>query len=451
MTQKEADLFIEKLQLLGSVPGLHSISVLCEKLGNPQDKLSFVHIAGTNGKGSVLAYLSETCKAAGYKVGRYSSPTISDYRERFQINGRMISKKDLCSYLERIKEACELIVAEGENHPTAFEVETALAFLYFKEKECDIVILECGMGGELDATNIIKTAKVAVLTSISKDHTAFLGNTIEEIAAHKAGIIKRRMLALEERVETEEKQSNVSSQMSVVVYPSEMAVCRVIEERCKEQGIPKENLMFTDATLLKNIKYGIKKQVFRYKQWDKMEISLLGKHQVLNAAVALDAVDALKRQGYSIPEKAVRKAFSQVTWQGRMEIVATKPMFVLDGAHNKDGAKKLAESIETYFKDKKLIYIMGMFRDKEYEEIIALTHDYAKQIITVKPPNQPRAMEAYELAMEISKVHKQVTVADSLEEAVEMSRLLADKDTVILVFGSLSYLGAIKKIIVDKK
>jgi len=256
MTQKEADLFIEKLQLLGSVPGLHSISVLCEKLGNPQDKLSFVHIAGTNGKGSVLAYLSETCKAAGYKVGRYSSPTISDYRERFQINGRMISKKDLCSYLERIKEACELIVAEGENHPTAFEVETALAFLYFKEKECDIVILECGMGGELDATNIIKTAKVAVLTSISKDHTAFLGNTIEEIAAHKAGIIKRRMLALEERVETEKKQSNVSSQMSVVVYPSEMAVCRVIEERCKEQGIPKENLMFTDATLLKNIKYG---------------------------------------------------------------------------------------------------------------------------------------------------------------------------------------------------
>ena len=431
MTEKQALEFLEYLQTLGSVPGLDTIKELLKRLDNPQDQLSFVHIAGTNGKGSVALLVSETLKNAGYQVGRYISPTISDYRERFSVNGKMITKKDLYRLLAQLKSVCEEMVKDGFAHPTAFEVETALSFLYDIEKKCDLVVLECGMGGFMDATNVVKNTLVCVFASISMDHMSFLGNTLGKIATQKSGIIKEGA--------------------DIVCYPSKEEALNQILKEAKEKNIPDENICITDENLIKDKKYGLLKQKMSYKSYRKLTLSLAGKHQLINAAVALDTIEALKRKGYDIPKESVMDAFSQATWPGRMEIIQKKPLMIMDGAHNEDAAKKLAASIEEYFLGKRLIYIMGVFQDKEYEKIIDLTCRYASQIITIKTPNNPRALSAYELAQAVARVNPNVTNVDSLEEAVEISSLFADKDSVILVFGSLSFLGELKNIVQKKE
>lgn len=431
MTEKQGAEFLEYLQTLGSVPGLDTIKELLRRLGNPQDKLSFVHIAGTNGKGSVALLVSETLKNAGYQVGRYISPTISDYRERFSVNGKMITKKDLYRLLAQLKRVCEEMVKDGFAHPTAFEVETALSFLYDVEKNCDLVVLECGMGGFMDATNVIKNTMVCVFASISMDHMSFLGDTLEKIATQKSGILKEGA--------------------SIVCYPSPREALEPILQEAKKKNIPKENICICDEAQIKDIKYGLAKQKMSYKSYRRLTVSLAGKHQIINAAVALDVIEAIKQKGYVILEEAVRKAFSEADWPGRMEIIQKKPLMIMDGAHNEDAAKKLAASIEEYFLGKRLIYIMGVFQDKEYEKIIDLTCRYASQIITIKTPNNPRALSAYELAQAVARVNPNVTNVDSLEEAVEISSLFADKDSVILVFGSLSFLGELKNIVQKKE
>ncbi len=424
MNYKQAMEYIESLQGLGSVPGLENIINLCEKLGNPQERLTFLHIAGTNGKGSVTAYLSAVLKEAGYKVGRYNSPTIRDYRERISVNGRMIPKNSLCEHLERVKDACDALVAEGKTHPTPFEVETALGFLFFMEKQCDYVLLECGMGGSLDATNLVNTTKVAVLTPIGMDHMSFLGTTLEEIAANKAGIVKAgcRVVSAQQREE----------------------VAAVIKDVCEKQKVAIDFVRTEDAT---DIRYGLEKQSFVYKQEQKIAIVMSGQYQIENALLALKVIEVLKEEGVRVTDKAVERGFAAARWSGRFEVISTKPVFLVDGAHNEDGARKLSQSIQFYFTNKKIVYIMGILKDKEYDKIISLTSPFASSIITIKTPDNARAMDAYELACEVSKYHKNVTAADSLEEAVEMSYLLADKDSVIIAFGSLSYLGRLMDIL----
>ncbi len=430
MTKKEAEAFIEEINQYGISPGLENIRELCRRLGDPQEQLSFVHIAGTNGKGSVLKLVSDACKESGIRTGCYLSPVLLEYRERFQINGRMIPRRKLYAYLEHLQRVCTEMVQEGWHHPTAFEMETALAFLYFKEEQCDLVVLETGMGGDLDATNIISKAKVVVFTSISMDHMAFLGNSLAKIASRKAGILKKGA--------------------KVVCYPSPDEVLGVLRQKAAECGISKKDIVVTDKTLLKQVKYRLKGQQFSYKEFDKMKLGLAGGYQIINAAVALDVLAALKELGYDIKEAAVRKAFERASWSGRMEVIGEKPTFIMDGAHNEDAAGQLAQSIELYLKDKRIIYIMGVLRDKDHESMIQKTCRYASHIITVKTPDNPRAMDAYELAKEISRYHGSVTTADSLTEAVEMAYLLADKDSVILAFGSLSYLGALKEIVLKR-
>nr|MBQ8252349.1 bifunctional folylpolyglutamate synthase/dihydrofolate synthase [Lachnospiraceae bacterium] len=424
MNYREAMEYIESLQVLGSVPGLENMINLCEKLGNPQDKLTFVHIAGTNGKGSVSAYLSAVLAAAGYRVGAYNSPTIREYRERICVGGRMISQKSFSELVTIVKEACDVLVSEGKTHPTPFEVETALGFLYFVQKKCDYVILECGMGGKLDATNLIKNTKVAVLTPISMDHMSFLGDTISQIAENKAGIIKPGCQV-------------VSAQQSE-------EAAEVIGRICKQQSIVPQWVRTEDAS---DIRYGLKQQSFVYQNQLAVIISLAGKYQIENALLALKVIDVLREAGVKIPEKAVLKGFASAKWSGRFEVLAEKPVFVADGAHNEAGARKLAQSIQFYFTNKKIIYIMGVLKDKEYGKIIELTAPFADQIITVKTPDNPRALDAYELACAVSEYHPKVTAAGSLEEAVEMSYLLADKESVIVAFGSLSYLGRLMDIL----
>lgn len=424
MKYQEALDYIESLSSLGIVPGLESIQELCRRVGNPQDKLRFVHVAGTNGKGSTLAFITMILQCAGYRVGRYTSPAVFEYRERFLVNGKMITQKDFCRLLGQVQEACEGMVRDGLAHPTPFEVETALAFLYYVEKDCDMVVMETGMGGLLDATNLVTNTEVAVLASISMDHMKFLGNSLGAIAEQKAGIIKKGCRVV-----------------SMAQQPEAMEVVR---DRAEAMECP---LSVADSSKCKNIKYGIKKQSFSYGQWKNLEITLAGKWQIDNAVLAVEAVGALQEAGYEISEAALRRGLRETVWPGRFCLVGNKPMMIVDGAHNEDAAGRLAETIEFYFTNKRIIYIMGILKDKEYEKIISLTHSLADQIITVTPPGNPRAMQAYELAQEIAKVHSQVTAADSLEEAVEISRLLAGKDDVIIAFGSLSYLGRLMEIV----
>ncbi len=418
--------YIDSIRSYGIVPGLDSIRELCRRLGNPQDALRYVHIAGTNGKGSVLAYISTVLQCAGYRVGRYSSPALGDHREIIQVNGRLITKKAFCEGLELVKGICGEMVEQGWNHPTPFEVETAIAFWYFCRQSCDIVVLEAGMGGLGDATNLVTTTQVAVLASIGYDHIRFLGDTLSEIAFQKAGIIKPGC--------------------RVVSMAQEREAMDVIGRVAAEQECPLE---IADAGRALHVKYGIERQSFDYGGRKKLVITMAGRFQIDNAVLAVSALDALAQRGYPVPEKALYQGLRDTRWPGRFSVIGRHPLFVADGAHNEDAARKLADSVEIYFTNKRIIYIMGMLRDKDYKKVIALTHGYAAQIITVTPPDNPRALSALELAQEIVKVHPDVTAAGSLEEAVEMGRMLAGRDDVILAFGSLSYLGRLMEIVAD--
>ncbi len=417
--------YMESIQSYGVVPGLSGIRQLCRRLGDPQDSLKFVHIAGTNGKGSVLAYVSTILREAGYKTGRYISPAVMDYRERFQIDGRMIPKTQLGRCLEPVKEAAEQMVRDGYPHPTPFEVETAAAFLYFLNNRCDIVVLETGMGGRLDATNVVRTAVCTVFSSISMDHMAMLGSSLEEIAAQKAGIIKERCPVVSCRQKEEAMQ--------------------VIEREAAQHGC---TLTVGDVSLAGQVRYGLTKQRFHYGKYKNLEISMAGKYQIANAVLSVEVIEALRGAGFPVSENALREGLRKAEWTGRFEIIGKKPLFIVDGAHNEDGAAKLAESVQFYFSDKKVIFIMGILADKEYDKIIGLTAPLAEQIITVTPHNA-RALDGYELARAVREVHPVVTAADSLQEAVEMACLLAEgeKDAVVVAFGSLSWLGELISII----
>lgn len=420
--------FMDELKKSGIVPGLGSIKELCRRLGNPQDAFPCIHIAGTNGKGSVLAYLSTVYKTAGYRVGAFSSPAVFNPRETIRVDGKNMTKKAYTEGLEKIKEAVEAIKADGLPAPTAFEAEVALAFLYFADKKCDIVMLEAGMGGREDATNLITRTLAAVLMPIGMDHMQFLGGTLDKIAYQKAGIIKKGCVA-------------------VSAVQQEEAAAEIRKEAEKQGG----SCIF--ATVPEKIKYGLKKQKFTYRDafgtlHKDMEITIPGVCQAENAAVAIEVVEALNRQNaFVVSEENLRRGLLETSWPGRFEVLREKPYFVIDGAHNEPAAKKLVQSVSAYFSNKRIIYIMGMLKDKEYEKVAEITYPYADQIITVTPPENKRALSAMDLAAAVSAYHPRVTTAGSVEEAVEMAYLLAGKEDVILCFGSLSFLGRVRDIL----
>ena len=335
MTDQEVLDYIEELKKYGSVPGLKNIENLCEKLENPQDTLSFVHIAGTNGKGSTLAFLSEILQESGYRVGRYISPTIFEYRERIQVNKKPVSKKELCRLMGRMKEICEELIREGKPHPTAFEIETAMAFQYFKERQCDIVVLETGLGGLLDATNIIQNTLVAVFTSISLDHMGILGDTLKQIAENKAGIMKPGAVA--------------------VALKGEDEVMEVLSRRAASLEIP---FLIADPDEADEVKSSLEKQSFCYGTYRNLMITMAGRYQIDNAILAVKTVEALERTGLPVKERAIYKGLEKASWPGRFQVHARKPYFLADGAHNRDGAKRLAQSIRFYFTNRKILYII---------------------------------------------------------------------------------------------
>ncbi len=418
MNYKEARVYLDEVSKYGSVLGLESIRELLRRLGDPQNELKFIHISGTNGKGSVLAYLSTILSGAGYRTGRYISPTLFSYRERIQVDGEYIEKESLACHVTAIAAAAEDMQKAGLPSPTVFEIETALAFLYFKEKRCDIVTLEVGCGGLLDATNVITTTLMEVIASISMDHTDLLGDTLAKIAAQKAGIIKPDTMVVSAQQKSEAAQ--------------------VIEDTCKEQHC---TLQMVDESKISNVHYGAEGQTFSYKTWENVAISLAGSYQIKNAALALEGVAALRKLGYALSDQQVREGLLHTAWRGRFTTLRRDPTVIIDGAHNPAAALELKESLERYFPGKTLYFVMGMFKDKDYAQVIDLTAPLARHIITVETPGNPRAMPARELAEAVGKVNPSVEWADSVAHGVEKALAMAGKEDAVIVFGSLSFLG----------
>lgn len=430
MNYREARAYIEASAKYGSVLGLESIKRLMKELADVQDRLKVLHVAGTNGKGSTIAYISEILKQSGYKVGRYTSPAVFDYLEIFSVNGEKISEDDYALCMTEVRQAVERILQKGYPCPTSFEMETALAYLYFYKMKCDICIIETGLGGDLDATNVVENTMLSVITSISLDHTQYLGDTITEIAGHKAGIIK--------------KDSAVVCGLQGGKCGSE--VYHVIREKAKKQNA---ELICVNEPV--NMRFESGTTVFDYcdKQGNMMrglETHMLGVFQTENAANAIEAALFLRRKGYGITEEHIREGIKKAVWHGRFEKICDTPKIYFDGGHNPGAAEYIRKTIEIYFTNEKIIYIIGVLADKDYDSVLRLTGDIPKGIITIAPHNA-RALSAEQLRETAIKYNDNVTAAQSVAEAIDMAESQTGEDGVIMIFGSLSYLWEVKDVL----
>lgn len=408
-TYNKAREYISGLTSRGIVPGLEPIRALCGVLGNPQDKIKIIHIAGTNGKGSTGAFISSILRESGFSTGRYVSPAVTEYREIIRINDRYISEDEYTDIVSQVKTAIEKL-EKREIYPTSFEAETAAAFLYFYINKCDYVLVECGMGGLLDATNLIKHPIAEVITQIDMDHMAFLGNTLEKIAQNKAGIIKNntKVFSAEQKEEAR----------------------KVLMEKAEETH---SEIIFAEEPEV--IRSDIKGTEFNYRSIKNIKISLAGTYQPYNAAAAIDLCVAL-----GIDEDYIKKGLEKTRWQFRFE--ADENGWIYDGAHNPAAALQLRRTIDEILLNKRIAYIVGVFRDKAYDEILRITASAANAIYAVTPPTA-RGLESYKLAEAAKKYCGNVIDAETTENAVK--QCLSENYDNVIVFGSLSFLGHIKK------
>ncbi len=418
---EKAKLFLEKIEKRGSILGLQSMQALMNELDNPQEKLQIIHIAGTNGKGSCLCMLESIFIEEGYRVGKYTSPAVFCYQERFSIDGKFIDDDTFSSYLHRLECAWENVASYHNFFPTIFEVETALAYLYFYEMGCDYVLIETGMGGSLDATNVYSHNVCSIFASIGRDHMQFLGQDIAEIAKNKAGIMKEGCLC-------------------VSTYQEEV-VSNVLEHEAKKQ---KSKLFFVDKNDI--CCKSNNPLVFSYKEFCDLQVNLSGSYQLQNATLVLETILLLQNIGIHFSEKSIREGLKKAYWPGRMEKIASNPDIYLDGAHNLPAMVELKKTIHDYFTNKNITYIIGVLADKEYEQMLIELLPMASHIFTVTP-DSPRALSAKELADTICSAGFSAVACDSLQEALDEA--IKTSDDTLLAFGSLSYLGAFKKIVHD--
>ncbi len=410
MNYNETLAYIHSVSNFFCKPGLSRISELCEKIGNPQNELKFVHVAGTNGKGSFCKMLSSVLTAAGYRTGLYTSPYILEFNERIAVDSVMIDNDSLCEITQIIKKA-----ADGmEDKPTEFELITAVAFEYFKRQKCDIVVLECGLGGRFDATNIIKDSILSVITGISIDHTSFLGDTVEKIAYEKAGIIKNGGTCL-----WCGKDDNAYD---------------VINTFSKQQNA---RLIVPKTESLKVKKWNIEGTVFDYAEYKDVAISLLGSFQPQNAVNVLNAVDVLKNSGYNIPDSAVYSGLYAAKWKARFEIISRKPLIIADGGHNPEGVAAAVESVKLYFNNTKVHVITGVMKDKDYNYIAGRISEIAEDVYCITPDN-PRALSATEYAKVYNGLgvpaQEMSSVGDAVKKAISVSM---NDNKPIIALGSL--------------
>ncbi len=420
---EKAKAFLKKAEGFGSVLGLTTIQGLLERLGNPQDKLKIIHVAGTNGKGSTCAYLQKVLSKAGYRVGMYTSPAVFSFQERFSVNGEYISMEEYYVYVTEIQEVCENVAGDEELFPTIFEIETVVAFLYFLDKGCDPVIMEVGMGGATDATNVISGSLCSVFASIGRDHMQFLGDSLANIAKVKAGIIK--------------------TDGTAISIWQESSVAGALASEAKEKGA---TIRFArkEAVLLE----GEHPFVISYKEFSHIEIGMEGRYQIDNCVLALETLLYLKHAGYHISKEAVREGIKKTKWPGRMEKISLVPTIYIDGAHNVPAAKRLKETLENDFTNKTITFIIGVLADKEHKEMLSLVLPFATDVIAVTPDNA-RAMPERELVDEIRSLGYPVYESRSFYDAVD-NAVKRDND-MILAFGSLSYLGDLKESVLQWK
>lgn len=413
MRLEEALAYIHKVDWRGSVPGLSRIDELLGRLGHPERDMKYVHITGTNGKGSTCAMLASVLRSAGYKTGLYTSPYIFRFNERMQINGMPISDGALCALVEEIQPLADSM----EDVPTEFELVTAIGLTWFSREKCDIVVCEVGMGGEFDATNVIPPPEVAVFTNIGLDHTAVLGRTVEKIAATKAGIIKPGCNA--------------------VLYPSTPSVQAVIEGRCREQHVPLEAVRFSGMQCVSDDLDG---QVFDLPPRKGLRLPLLGGHQLRNAATALTAADVLRQRGWHIPEDAVRQGLAAVTWPGRFQVVRRHPTVILDGGHNPQCMEALAGAIREYLPGQSVTVLTGVLGDKDFAQMYDHIAPLAARFIAITPDN-PRALPAPQLAAYLNRYGKPVTVCRTIPDGVAQLLAQTPPDGAAVCCGSLYLLG----------
>lgn len=415
MNITEALQYIDGTQWFGSKPGLERTEALLDKLGRPQDRLKYVHIAGTNGKGSCAAMLASILKAAGYRTGLYTSPYLFRFHERMQINGEPVSDEALADLVTRIRPLAEAM----DDHPTEFELITAAALLWFAEEHCDIVVLEVGLGGRLDATNVIAAPEAAVLMNIGLDHTAVLGDTLEQIAAEKAGILKPGCEA--------------------VAYQQQESVLEVFRQKAREVGA---GLHVADFSQLVPEFDSLEGQSFTYRG-EPYALALLGDHQLRNAAVVLETVEVLRRRGWRIPRDAVEHGLYATAWPARFEPVSEEPPFIVDGGHNPQCAESVRRNLLHYFPESRRVLLVGVLRDKDYPALFDILNEAADAWVCVTP-NSERALPAAELGAFLERYGKPVTVCESIPDGVETAREQAGEDGMACAVGSLYMAGAVR-------
>ena len=416
MTINETLDYIHSVCWKGMMPGLSRITQLLEKMGNPEKDLKFVHIAGTNGKGSTAAMTASILRKAGYCTGLYTSPFIYQFGERMQVNGEMIPDDELIEITEYVKPLADSL----DETPTEFELITAIAFEFFKRRKCDIVVLEVGLGGLLDATNVIPCPEVAVITNIGLDHTDILGNTLEEIAFNKAGIIKENGHA--------------------VIYRGTEGVEKVFEDTCREKNTKLKKANF-DGLKLKS--HDLFEQVFDCGDYKDIHLPLLGDHQLHNAAVVLAVAETLQEIGWKITKEHIYEGIRDVSWPGRFDIVCRDPLFIIDGGHNPQCLEALVKNIQDYLAGRRVIALTGVLADKDYGDMYKPVLPYIEQFVCVTPPN-PRRLVATELAEHLQNVGAKATPCDTIPEGVKKAMELAGNDGVVLCFGSLYTIGDIR-------
>lgn len=416
MTVQEVIEYIHSANWMGSVPCLNRTQNLLSMMGNPEKKLKFVHIAGTNGKGSTAAMVASILTKAGYRTGLYTSPYIYRFHERMQIDGEQIADEDLVEIAEMVKPLADSL----DQHPREFELVCCIAFEYFARKNCDIVVLEVGMGGAFDATNVINCPEVAVITNIGLDHTDFLGNTLEEIAETKAGIFKEGGHA--------------------VVYRGTPGVEAVFERICAEKNI---KLHKADFDGLVNKSRSLFGQTFDCGNRKEIELPLLGEHQMFNASVVLSTVDALTEQGWKITEDHIREGLKHVTWPGRFDIVSRDPLFIIDGGHNPQCIEALVKNIRDYLTDRRVIALVGVLADKDYADMFRPVMELVEQFVCITP-DSPRKLDADDLAAYLRGVGAKAEGCGEMLQGIRRCLELAGEDGVVLCFGSLYSIGAVK-------
>ncbi|MDO5448152.1 MAG: folylpolyglutamate synthase/dihydrofolate synthase family protein [Clostridia bacterium] len=423
MNYEEAINYIEGRAIFGSRPGFERINALLDALGHPEKGIKYVHIAGTNGKGSVCTTTANILSSAGYKTGLFTSPFVSDFRERIMLDGEFIPKDTLCSICERVKEITDKLDAE-DNSPTEFEVITAIAFLFYKSVQCDLVVLEVGLGGLLDSTNVIDTPLVSAIVSLSFDHMGVLGDTIEEIAAQKAGIIK-------------------DGGVTISAPHQPASALKVLEDTAKQH---KNEFIVADPTEIEEIHEDINGNLIKV-DGQEILLPLLGPHQIDNLSVTLAIINALKKQGFNISSSAIKAGIEKTTIPARVEVLSKDPLVILDGGHNEDGAHALAKTIEQYI-NQDITLVIGVMADKEVDAVLGHLVPLAKRVVTTTPSN-PRAMSADELAAKAKAFCSEITAESDPCKAFDLARSLTDDKEALIVCGSLYLAGDVRAHMVD--